>query len=212
MTMMQLHDACTVPALLYGSEGWILTKEETEKIEAINNNILKRFLKTPKTTSKELIYMETGSTPISSMIDTRQILYHKKKPNLDNHHTDPRKDPWDTQVKKAIDKYEIVPDNLVGSITQAKKVVKSKIDIYQHNEILKISSTKSKVKHLIDNGSYKKTSIDSIHTSQSATEIMGSNFCNSHKDARCKKQLPISPHGLNMQMVQRQTRNTRPHP
>ena len=78
MTMMQLHDACTVPTLLYGSEGWILTKEETEKIEAINNNILKRFLKTPKTTSKELIYMETGSTPISSMIDSRQILYYKK--------------------------------------------------------------------------------------------------------------------------------------
>ena len=79
MTMMQLHDACTVPTLLYGSEGWILTKEETEKIEAINNNILKRFLKTPKTTSKELIYMETGSTSISSMIDSRQILYYKKK-------------------------------------------------------------------------------------------------------------------------------------
>ena len=78
MTMMQLHDACTVPALLHGSEGWILTKEETEKIEAINNNILKRFLKTPKNTSKELIYMETGSTPISSMIDSRQILYYKK--------------------------------------------------------------------------------------------------------------------------------------
>ena len=49
-----------------------------EKNEAINNNILKRFLKTPKTTSKELIYMETGSTPISSMIDSRQILYYKK--------------------------------------------------------------------------------------------------------------------------------------
>ena len=58
---------------------WILTKEGTEKIESINNNILKRFLKTPKTTSKELSYMETGSTPISSIIDSRQILYFKKK-------------------------------------------------------------------------------------------------------------------------------------
>ena len=200
MTMMQLHDACTVPTLLYGSEGWILTKEETEKIEAINNNILKRFLKTPKTTSKELIYMETGSTPISSMIDTRQILYHKKKPNLDNHHTDPRKDPWDTQVKKAIDKYEIVPDNLVGSITQAKKVVKSKIDIYQHNEILKISSTKSKVKHLIDNGSYKKdinrqhTYITECNRNECAaifatrTRMLGvkNNYRSAHMDLTCR--------------------------
>ena len=50
------------------------------------------------------------------MIDSRQILYYKKKPNLDNHHTNPRKKPWGTQVKKAIDKYEIIPDNLTGSI------------------------------------------------------------------------------------------------
>ena len=52
MTMMcnyMMHAvACTVSSLqplLYGSEGWILTKEETEKIDTINNNILKRFLK-----------------------------------------------------------------------------------------------------------------------------------------------------------------------
>ena len=42
-TIMQ-HDACTVLTLLYGSEAWIPTKDETTKIEAINNNILKRFL------------------------------------------------------------------------------------------------------------------------------------------------------------------------
>ena len=34
-TIMQLHDACTVPTLLYGSEAWIPTKDETTKIEAI---------------------------------------------------------------------------------------------------------------------------------------------------------------------------------
>ena len=77
-TIMQLHDACTVPTLLYGSEAWIPTKDETTKIEAINNNILKRFLRTPKTTAKELILMETTSTPISAMIDSRQIIYHAK--------------------------------------------------------------------------------------------------------------------------------------
>ena len=99
--------------------------------------------------------METGSTPISSMIDSRQILYYKKN--------DPRKDPWDTQVKKAIDKYEIIPDNWTGSITQTKKIVKSKMDINQHIELLKISSTKSKVNHLIDNGIYKKD-INRQHT------------------------------------------------
>ena len=75
----RVYDACTVPTLLYGSEGWILTKEETEKIEAINNNILKRFLKTPKNHVKRTHLYGTGSTPISSMIDSRQVLYYKKK-------------------------------------------------------------------------------------------------------------------------------------
>ena len=123
-----------------------------------------------------------------------------KKIYLDNHHTDPRKDPWDTQVKKAIDKYEIIPDNLKGSITQAKKKVKSKIDIYQHNEILKISSTKSKVKHLIDNGSYKKD-IDRQHTYitkcnrnecaaifATRTRMLGvkNNYRSAHMDLTCR--------------------------
>ena len=45
-TIMQLHDVCTVPTLLYGSEAWIPTKDETRKIEAINNNILKRMIHT----------------------------------------------------------------------------------------------------------------------------------------------------------------------
>ena len=157
--------------------------------------------------------METGFTPISSMIDSRQILYYKKKLNLDNHHTDPRKDPWDTQVKKAIGKYEIIPDNLKGSITQAKKKVKSKIDIYQHNEILKISSTKSKVKHLIDNGSYKKD-IDRQHTYitkcnrnecaaifAARTRMLGvkNNYRSAHMDLTCrwcKEELETQDHIL----------------
>ena len=49
------------------------TKDETTKIEAIKNSILKRFLRTPKTTAKELIFIETAFRPISAMIDSRQI-------------------------------------------------------------------------------------------------------------------------------------------
>ena len=84
--IMQLHDVCTVLTLLNGSEAWIPTKDETTKIEEVNNNILKRFLGTPKTTAKELVFMETALTPISAMIDSRQIIYHakKSKPNNNN--------------------------------------------------------------------------------------------------------------------------------
>ena len=44
----------------------------------------------------------------------------------------------------------------------------------------------------------KKTLTDSLHTSQNVTEMSAQQFCNTHKDATCKKQLPISLHGLNM--------------
>ena len=89
---------------------------------------------------------------------------------------------------------------MVRSITQAKKVVKSKIDIYQHNEILKISSTKSKVKHLIDNGSYKKdinrqhTYITECNRNECAaifatrTRMLGvkNNYRSAHMDLTCR--------------------------
>ena len=101
-TIMQLHDVCTVLTLLYESEAWIPTKDETTIIEAINNNILKRFLRTPKTTAKELIFMETALTPISAMMDRRQIIYHakKSKPNYDA--INQKKDPWDKRVRSAM--------------------------------------------------------------------------------------------------------------
>ena len=74
-----------------------------------------------------------------------------------------------------------------------KKIVKSKIDIYQHNEILKISSTKSKVKHLIDNGSYKKDITECNRNECAAifatrTRMLGvkNNYRSAHMDLTCR--------------------------
>ena len=71
-------------------------------------------LRTPKTTARELISMETALTPISAMIDSRQIIYHAKKSKPNNDAINQKKDTWDKRVRSAMSKYKINPADLEG--------------------------------------------------------------------------------------------------
>ena len=46
-TIMKLHEACTMPMLLYGIEGLIPTKMERKNLDDININIMRRIINTP---------------------------------------------------------------------------------------------------------------------------------------------------------------------
>ena len=46
-TIMKLHEACTMPMLLYGIEGLIPTKMERKELGDINTNIMRRIINTP---------------------------------------------------------------------------------------------------------------------------------------------------------------------
>ena len=109
--------------------------------------------------------METALTPISAMIDSRQIIYHAKRSKPNNDAINQKKDTWDKQVRSAMSKYKINPADLEGKSNRKKErnKIKAKIDTFTHNEIMEASSTKSKVKHLIDNEGYKK-GIQQRHT------------------------------------------------
>ena len=47
-TIMKLHEACTMPMLLYGIEGLIPTKMERKELDDINTNIMRRIINTPR--------------------------------------------------------------------------------------------------------------------------------------------------------------------
>ena len=132
-TIMKLHEACTIPMLLYGIEGLIPTKMERKELGDINTNIMRRIINTPPpppTTSKELIMMETDQVPVDTKIDERQIIYHMKKLNanktqslretIDN-------DPRNKNLKIAMEKYNITEENLGGkSNNQMKQIMEIK--------------------------------------------------------------------------------------
>ena len=65
--------------------------------------------------------METASTPISAMIDSRQIIYHAKKSKPNNDAINQKKDPWDKRVRSAKSKYKINPADLEGKSNRKKE-------------------------------------------------------------------------------------------
>ena len=77
-TILKLHETCTIPTLLYGTEAMIPTEKELGNFESTHNNIMKRILDTPPTTSQELINLETNIPTATDMINERQIIYMLK--------------------------------------------------------------------------------------------------------------------------------------
>ena len=65
--------------------------------------------------------METALTPISAMIDSRQIIYNAKKSKPNNDAINQKKDPWDKRVRSAMNKYKINPADLEGKSNRKKK-------------------------------------------------------------------------------------------
>ena len=82
-TMIRLFDACIAPILLYGSEVWApyinhdYTKWESNPIEKIHTQYLKRLLGVNRSTTNILVRGETGRNPLLASIITRNISYIK---------------------------------------------------------------------------------------------------------------------------------------
>ena len=112
-TILKLHETCTIPTLLYGTESMIPTEKELGNLESTHSNIMKRILDTPPTTSQELINLETNIPTITDMINERQIIYMLKsnrKEGIQN--TTIKSDPWNTKLQKEIAKYQIKEEEM----------------------------------------------------------------------------------------------------
>ena len=59
-TIWRLVESCIIPIIkTYGAETWILTKNETQQLQTILDNCIKRIIKTSRTTPSEIISLET---------------------------------------------------------------------------------------------------------------------------------------------------------
>ena len=65
-----------VSSLLSNSEAWYnITKAEIELLESVDVQYLRNSLKAPRSTPRELLYLELGCIPLRELIIKRRILF-----------------------------------------------------------------------------------------------------------------------------------------
>ena len=80
-TLLKLFDACIVPIIIYGSEVWRpylnheYSKWNTNIIERLHLQFLKRILGVNRSTTNELVRAEVGRVPLVSQALSRNIKY-----------------------------------------------------------------------------------------------------------------------------------------
>ena len=152
----KLVDTCIIPIITYAAEAWMPTKAEMEQLEKIFSNTLKRILKTPITTPREIVQVETGMWDVETMMQEKQILYlHKILKENDNSikksiATNVR-NHWHKHICKALEPAKISMDNLAKmSKSQARTTVKKALNRLQMAKIKTQAQKKSKLGHLLD--------------------------------------------------------------
>ena len=62
--------------MLFNSEAWYnVTKAELELIETVDLLLLRGILKAPKSTPKEMLYLELGLLPFREIIQKRRLTF-----------------------------------------------------------------------------------------------------------------------------------------
>lgn len=81
-TIWKLITSCIIPIITYGAEVWIPTKQEVNQADTILQNLLKRLLKLPVTTPKEIVIAETNIWDIETYAKkTTKLLSPNKNAN-----------------------------------------------------------------------------------------------------------------------------------
>ena len=75
---MKLREVMLINGILYNSEAWHgVTKAHIKALEAIDEDLLRKFLKSHSTTPKEFLYLEAGAVSIKWIIAQRRINFLK---------------------------------------------------------------------------------------------------------------------------------------
>ena len=71
-----LRNSLLVSSMLFNSEAWYnVTNAELELLETVDLLLLRRILKAPDSTPKEMLYLELGCMPFREMIRQRRLSY-----------------------------------------------------------------------------------------------------------------------------------------
>ena len=154
-TIWKLLDTCIIPILTYGSETWNLSKTETHHTNKILDNLLKRLLKTPTTTPREALYIETGLLDVKAITDQKRItmetrIHNNPTPTSKALDQSENKKTWYRITQNTKQEYEIT--DIIKNLkqTKAKIYTKTKILTGFTKRINNESEKKSKIKFLLE--------------------------------------------------------------
>ena len=154
-TIWKLVETCIIPIATYASETWNNNKTNTQEINRILDSIIKRILKTPVSTPRETLYMETGLMDLEHEAKRKQILMRHRlsrttNPLIQSTIDDDSKGGWKERTDNLMKELEISKESLQLKKEPFSKLVKKSIDKLFKNAIDKKGEAKSKVEHLKD--------------------------------------------------------------
>ena len=148
--------------LLTNSDAWYgLNKQEVDALENIDFQLLKRMFEVPFSCPKEMLYLETGCLPISSILVSRRLLYLHTILNEDKSSlvfkvfnaqlANPDKGDWVLEVLKNLEEYEIketFQEIEKMSIFKFRSLVAKAVRNTTFKKLVELKNSHSKVKHI----------------------------------------------------------------
>ena len=106
-----------LPIVTYSGEVWKTTKKEREEINRIFDNIVKRILKTPQSTPRECLYIETGFLDPIAIINRNRLNMHNRINHWQNNTLKTilnrkEKDSWAMENKEYLQKLGIPAETM----------------------------------------------------------------------------------------------------
>ena len=152
----EMVETCIIPVLTYAGETRTPSKKENKDINNILDNILKRILMVPRTTPREVLYIETGMMDIEHICKKNRVNMEKRL-NLDQNSIaykvkeNGAQNGWKKNTEEIKNAMRITPEDMEGSKEQAKQNIKRKTQQKFVENIETSGRNKSKVRHLLDN-------------------------------------------------------------
>ena len=136
---VMLRNALLISSMLCNSEAWYnVTNEERNKLEQVDEALLRRILECPSTTPKEMLYLELNCLPIRFIIIGRRVnflscILMEDKSSLifrflQTQLKKPNKDDWGQTVTRDLELLGIEMSDITKKSAEAfKKVVNEKV-------------------------------------------------------------------------------------
>ena len=149
-----LVNTCIVPIIAYASETWHITKQEKKKLNQIMDKILRRILMTPNATPREALYIETGLLDIETTADSKRLnmkaRLNREKSDLMAKILDNPQCMWEKDTGATMTKYDVKPEELIGSKYQTKSLIKRAILKHYRVKIEQAGQGKSKTEYFTE--------------------------------------------------------------